>query len=171
MNDQPSRREPSLPPGSPVTGGAGSHVTAHPARPNAAPANLAPAIALDPRGLPIGYPFKPEWEVTPRDAAASLLEDGASRPVLLDCRRDDEWAFNRIAGAVHVPMSEIERRADELEDERGGRAGPIIVQCHHGVRSLRVTAALRALGFTNVKSLAGGIDLWSLTVDSSVPRY
>jgi len=129
------------------------------------------APQLDAHGLPLGYPFKPDWEVTPRAAAASLRAEDATRPVLVDCRRDDEWAFNRIAGAVHIPLSDLERRADELDDDALGRTRPIIVQCHHGARSLRAAAALRALGFTNVKSMAGGIELWSLTVDPNVPRY
>lgn len=68
-------------------------------------------------------------------------------------------------------MNEIERRADELESDDGRKDAPIIVHCHHGVRSMRVTATLRGLGFTNVRSMAGGIDLWSLDVDPRIPRY
>lgn len=127
------------------------------------------SIPLDARGLPLGYPFKPEWEVTPRQTRAAL--DAASPPILLDVRRPDEVERARITGAVHIPMDQIERRADELEDEAGARTRPIIVHCHHGVRSMRVTATLRALGFSDVRSMAGGIDLWSATVDAGVPRY
>jgi rhodanese-related sulfurtransferase len=127
--------------------------------------------ALDPRGLPVGYPFKPDWEITPRET--KRLRDGAptSPIILLDCRRPDEWAATRIQGAKHIPMADIERRADELESDDGSRDTPIVVHCHHGVRSLKVTGALRALGFTNVRSMAGGIDLWSVDVDPQVPRY
>jgi rhodanese-related sulfurtransferase len=130
-----------------------------------------PAPSLDARGLPLGYTFKPDWEVTPRDAANALQQPEAVRPLLVDCRRDDEWAFNRITGAVHMPLADLERRADELADDQGHKTRPIIVQCHHGARSLRAAAALRALGFSDVKSLAGGIELWSLTIDPTVPRY
>ena len=91
--------------------------------------------------------------------------------VLLDCRRLDEWETARINGAVLIPMDQVERRADELEDEDGSRRREIVVYCHHGVRSMRVAATLRALGFANVKSMAGGIDAWSAGVDPSVPRY
>jgi rhodanese-related sulfurtransferase len=135
------------------------------------PKGPPPAPKLDARGLPVGYTLKPDWEVTPRDAKAKLHQPEATRPVLLDCRRPEEWAFNRIDGAVHIPMNEIEARLDELDELTNNRQRPIIVQCHHGVRSLRVTATLRAHGFKDVVSLAGGIDLWSMDVDPSVPRY
>ncbi len=126
---------------------------------------------LGAEGLPAGYPFRPEWEVTPRDTKAELESEGERRPMLVDCRRADEWDRCRIDGAVHLPMEEIERRADELENDEGGREHPVIVYCHHGRRSLRVAAALKAMGFTDVRSMAGGIDLWSVDIDPSVPRY
>ncbi len=126
---------------------------------------------LDGRGLPAGYAFRPEWEVTPRETKERMSLPEERRPMLVDCRRDEEWGLCRIDGAVHLPMQEIERRADELEDEEGKRDHPVIVYCHHGQRSLRVTAALRAMGFADVRSMAGGIDLWSADVDPGVARY
>ncbi|MBX9735371.1 MAG: hypothetical protein K2X32_00460 [Phycisphaerales bacterium] len=147
-------------------------MTGQPPSPSPAKAPQAnPTPSLDARGLPLGYTFKPDWEVTPRDAANALQQPEAIRPLLVDCRRDDEWAFNRITGAVHMPLADLERRADDLADDQGRKTRPIIVQCHHGARSLRAAAALRALGFSDVKSLAGGIELWSLTIDPTVPRY
>lgn len=122
-------------------------------------------------GLPLGYPLRADWELTPRQLADLLAKGLPKGTLLLDCRRDEEVAFNRIPGAVHVEMNQTEKRADELEDETGGRDHPIIVYCHHGRRSLQVTTTLRALGFTNVRSLAGGIDAWSTAIDPSVPRY
>ena len=47
----------------------------------------------------------------------------------------------------------------------------IIVYCHHGVRSLKVTSLLRQHGFGSAVSMAGGIDRWSVEVDATVPRY
>lgn len=122
-------------------------------------------------GLPVGYAFKPDWEVSPRELADTLKRGLPANAVLLDCRRDDEFALNRLPGAVQIEMNQVERRADELQSDAGGRTHPIIVYCHHGRRSMQVTATLRALGFTNVKSLAGGIDAWSLSIDPTVPRY
>jgi len=142
---------------------------------------------LDSGGLPTGYPFRPDWEITPRQTAAvhraKLTETGQaatalqesqpdnSGPLLLDCRRADEWALARIDGAVLIPMQELPSRVDDVLDAAGSHDRQIIVYCHHGARSMRVTAALRGYGFTNVRSMAGGIDLWSADIDPRVPRY
>jgi adenylyltransferase/sulfurtransferase len=125
---------------------------------------------LDAGGLPTGYRLDAEWEVAPRDVEG-LLKKPPAGFLLVDCRRADEWAIARIEGAVHVPLDQIGARADELEDKEGGRDGPVVVYCHHGMRSLRGAAILRQAGFGNVKSMAGGIEAWSVGVDASVPRY
>ncbi len=141
------------------------------------PAPLPPA---DPAGLPPGYQIKPAWERTPVQAAAQLRAPDHLRPLLLDCRRDEEFAFNRIEGALHIPMSQIEQRLDELHEALGDAQGArdvardgreVLVYCHHGVRSLRVAATLRAHGFARAYSVAGGIEAWSLGVDAGIPRY
>lgn len=129
--------------------------------------------ALDARGLPVGYVPKADVEVSPREAKAALAlsPDDASRPLLLDCRRDDEVAFCRIAGSVHISMDRITERADELECDSRGKHRPIIIYCHHGMRSLRVTHTLRAMGYPNVRSMIGGIDLWAADIDPTIQRY
>lgn len=88
--------------------------------------------------------------------------------LLLDCRESAEYATARIEGSVLIPMSEITDRVQELE---AWRSKPIVVHCHHGGRSLRVTLWLRSQGFTDVLNLTGGIDEWSQQIDSTVPRY
>lgn len=128
-------------------------------------------LPLDPHGLPIGYPFRPEWEVTPRQAAGMLNGPESQRPVLLDCREPEEFTVARVEGSVHIPMGHVESRADELERSPGDRTATVLVLCHHGRRSLRVTAMLRAMGFENARSVAGGIEAWSLGVDPRIPRY
>lgn len=138
---------------------------------SAKPAPGGPPPNLDSRGLPHGYPFKPDWEVTPRQVRDLMRQPADTRPILLDCRRHDEWQVARIDGAILIPMGDVERRLDELEHDSAGRTHPIIVHCHHGRRSMNVTTQLRALGFTNVMSMAGGIDLWSVDIDPTVRRY
>ena len=56
----------------------------------------------------------------------------------------------------------LESIADESE---------LIVFCHHGVRSLNVVHWLREQGVEACRSMAGGIDRWSLEIDPKVPRY
>jgi len=120
-----------------------------------------------PAGLPAGYPFRPQFEITPAQAAAWL---GQSPPavLLVDCRTREEWDLVHIPGSVWIPLSEIESRADELEPEPGQQ---VAVICHHGVRSLRASLALRQLGHPGAMSVAGGIDAWSQSVQPSIPRY
>ncbi len=88
--------------------------------------------------------------------------------LLLDCREPDEYALAKIEGSKLIPMGEILSRIDELEPYRDRR---IVVHCHHGGRSMRVTQALRSRGFSQVQNMAGGIDAWSCEIDAKVPRY
>ena len=85
---------------------------------------------------------------------------------LLDVREGWEWAIVHLEGATWIPMSELARRIDELDRER-----PLVVYCHHGVRSLHAALGLRSRGFTAARSLVGGIDRWATTIDSSLARY
>ena len=86
--------------------------------------------------------------------------------VLLDVREQWEHDMARIEGAVLISLGELPQRVKELDPE-----APLIVYCHHGVRSFQATLWLRQQGFEKAQNLAGGIDAWSLKVDSSVSRY
>ena len=97
-----------------------------------------------------------------------LQESRPGECLLLDCRTPEEYATARIQGALLIPMQELSQRVNEID---AWRARQIIVHCHHGVRSLRVTHWLRDRGYENVSSLQGGIEAWSLDVDPQVPRY
>ena len=121
--------------------------------------------ALDAKGLPAGYPFKPDFEVTPREVR-DLLKSGSV--YLIDCRSSAEAAAARIAGARLIPLDDLARQVEEIEAAAGER--PIVVHCHMGGRSLKAAIYLRNRGL-NATSMAGGIDLWSVDVDPGVPRY
>jgi len=107
-------------------------------------------------------------EISAAEAKTLLWESHPGEMLLLDCRTPEEHATARITGAVLLPMQELAERIDELEQ---WRSKPIIVHCHHGVRSLRVTHWLREKGFQLVSSMRGGIDAWSAEVDPNVLRY
>jgi rhodanese-related sulfurtransferase len=110
----------------------------------------------------------PPLEVSAAEAKRLLWEAHPGEMLLLDCRTPDEHATARIAGSLLVPMQELPERVGELD---AWKTKPIIVHCHHGVRSLRVTHWLRDRGFAAVSSMQGGIDAWSTEVDPNVPRY
>jgi len=100
--------------------------------------------------------------------AVKKLRDEQESFLFLDCREPDEVAAAKIEGTTHIPMREIPARLAELKPHQEGR---IIVHCHHGGRSLRVTQFLRQQGFDKAQNLAGGIDAWSVEIDPTIPRY
>lgn len=106
-------------------------------------------------------------EITVQDLKRRL--DAGEPLALVDVREPFEHAAARIEGAELFPMNTI---AEHLEELRAKAAeAPLMVLCHHGVRSLNVVAWLRRQGVGNCWSVQGGIDLWSLAIDRSVPRY
>jgi rhodanese-related sulfurtransferase len=106
-----------------------------------------------------------EPEVTAEVFAQQRLEPAA--PLLLDVREPWEYTLASIPGSLLMPMGDVPSRAhQELDPDQ-----PIVVLCHHGMRSLSVTMWLREQGFEHVQSLAGGIDRWSRVIEPSIPRY
>ena len=85
---------------------------------------------------------------------------------LLDVREPHEFQYAHIANSVLVPLNQIPQRLDELDPQQ-----EIVVICHHGMRSQQAANYLAGSGYTNIANLAGGIDAWSCTCDSSVRRY
>jgi rhodanese-related sulfurtransferase len=105
-------------------------------------------------------------EISVREAAALLAT--AHPPRLIDVRERDEWDICRLPGAELLPLSQFaEMAAEQLTDP----AQPLLIYCHHGMRSAQVTAFLLRQGFSSVTNLAGGIDAWSREVDAALPRY
>ena len=106
-----------------------------------------------------------DYEITPEEVKAKL--DRAEEFTLLDVREPWEFETAWIDGSKLMPMGDVPTRAhQELDPE-----DTIIVICHHGVRSMNVTAWLRQQGFEKAQSMRGGIDAWSRRVDGSVPKY
>ena len=122
---------------------------------------------LDDRGLPRGYALDEQLELTPRQIKAQLASDAPPR--LIDCRTPAEAEITRIDGAELLPLQELPR----LFAERfaGRESEPVIVHCHHGGRSMRFVHMLRQAGFTDARSMAGGIAVWNHDVDPGGPQY
>ena len=102
----------------------------------------------------------------PVEEARRLLGAREDRPILLDVREPYEVQICRIEGSEHVPMRSVPGRLDSLP--RGRR---ILVLCHHGDRSRRVTEFLRARGFPAASNVQGGIAAWAERIDPSLRRY
>ncbi len=95
--------------------------------------------------------------------------DAGEKLHLIDVREPQEFLLAKIEGATLVPMRSV---PGELQDlEKKADEAPLIVFCHHGMRSLNVVNWLRAQGLENCSSMAGGIEAWSVSADPSVARY
>ena len=66
-------------------------------------------------------------------------------------------------------MNRVPARLEDLR--KSSESSPLVVYCHHGVRSMVVANWLVARGVKGVHNLDGGIDAWSTQVDRDLPRY
>lgn len=89
-----------------------------------------------------------------------------SRLLLVDVRERWEYDFCRIGGAKLILLGMLPANVNSLLD-----AEEVVCYCHHGMRSLDAAVWLRQQGVEGAKSMAGGIDQWSLEIDPRIPRY
>jgi len=84
--------------------------------------------------------------------------------LLLDVREPGEYQAGFLPDAINVPRGMLEVKADQSmppHDVRlADRQQPVITYCASGARSLLAAATLLDMGFTNVKSMVGGFNLW-----------
>jgi len=102
-------------------------------------------------------------EVDVTEAARLLQQPGT---ILLDVREPHEWEICLVPGSRTIPMGQIPARLEELPRDQ-----PILVLCHHGSRSRRVTLFLRANNYPLATNVAGGIDAWAEILAPDLPRY
>ena len=91
--------------------------------------------------------------VGPADAVR-LMNKGA---LVIDVRGADAYGAGHIIDARHIPQAELSAQADSLKKYR---EKPVIVCCESGVSSGAAAGVLKALGFTQVVNLRGGIGAW-----------
>lgn len=84
--------------------------------------------------------------------AAELRDSGV---MMLDVREPEEWNQAHIPGAVLIPLGELQSRLSEVPTNQ-----PVVVYCRTGHRSASGRDILKAAGYTNVTSMAGGITAW-----------
>jgi sulfur-carrier protein adenylyltransferase/sulfurtransferase len=90
------------------------------------------------------------------ERAHELYAD-APPPLFLDIREREEWDEGYIPRAVHIPRGWLESRIEQASPDRDR---PIVVYCAAGNRSAFAAKTLEELGYTDVASLAGGINDW-----------
>ncbi len=116
------------------------------------------------QGFKIDNPNAPQVRQMSVEDLKSLLDSGEAHE-LLDVRTPEERATAAIPGSVL--MTEMEAaRLEQLP-----RDTMIVFHCHHGGRSQAAAEHFAARGFVNVHNVEGGIEAWSVRIDSSVRRY
>lgn len=97
------------------------------------------------------------------------LFDNKEEFVLIDVREPHEQEISKINGSKLFPMSEIKKgNFEELETYKDTL---IVLHCRSGVRSLNILQFLKLKGYTNLKSLKGGINTWARDIDTSIKIY
>lgn len=94
-------------------------------------------------------------EVTVDDVKARLAN--GQRPVLLDVREREEYREGHLEGALALPRGFLEMRVEEVVPDK---SAPVVAYCAGGVRSLIAARTLQEMGYTDVRSMAGGYTAW-----------
>ena len=138
---------------------------------------LDPASAKRAGGTIIGYAktaMGEGFQISNPNEPASVKQVGAvelkelmaqEEVVVFDVRGEDERKIASIEGARHL-NAEGEAYLKGLD-----KSSNIAFHCHHGGRSQKAAEWAISEGYTQVMNLQGGIDAWSLQVDTSIPRY
>ena len=86
---------------------------------------------------------------------AKAIMDSEKGYIILDVRERDEYAAGHIPGAILIPYTQIEEKADEMLPDKDQL---ILVYCRSGRRSKIAAEALVKLGYTNIKEFGGILD-------------
>lgn len=99
----------------------------------------------------------------PEVSIEEFLADSDPGKLVVDVREPMETMYGVIAGALCIPLGELEARLDEIPNE-----GNVYLVCRSGGRSAYATEALLSLGKMGVKNLAGGMIAWSYAGQETV---
>ena len=92
---------------------------------------------------------------------AKKIMDSGEEHIILDTREQDEFDEGHIPGAILIPYTEIENKAEAMLPDKDKL---ILVYCRSGRRSKIAAESLAKLGYTNVKEFGGIID-WSYEIE------
>ena len=87
----------------------------------------------------------------------------SANAVLVDVRETKEFEGGRLPKAVHIPLSQLESRGEELARYAGR---PVVAYCMTGNRSGLAAKVLARVGFKDIYQLRGGYRAWK---DAGLP--
>ncbi len=94
-------------------------------------------------------------EITVEEVLAR--RQAGDRFLLIDVREDREWEAGHVRGAEHLGKGVIERDIEEKAPDKGEE---LILYCGGGFRSALAGDSLQKMGYTHVRSMAGGWSAW-----------
>ena len=101
-------------------------------------------------------------EISAADAAEAMTAN--PKLIVVDVREPTEWTEAHLSSALLVPRGMLEARADldysNREPRLSDRNRSLITHCASGARSALAADVLQQMGFTDVRSMAGGITAW-----------
>ena len=107
-------------------------------------------------------------EISVQELHELMIRPGPRPFRLVDVREEDEFAICRLEWAELIPLAQLTEQApSRLVD----KDKPIVVYCHHGMRSQHAVQILHCLGYEEVYNLTGGIAAWANEIDRDMPRY
>lgn len=112
----------------------------------------------------------PLQQISVEELAIALQTQPRANLQLIDVREAQEVATAKIPDFTNLPLSESEKWANQIHTLFDTEKETYVL-CHHGVRSAQMCYWLNQQGFKNVKNIIGGIEAYSLAIDSSIPRY
>jgi rhodanese-related sulfurtransferase len=104
------------------------------------------------------------------EPAAAQQQIENAKPFLLDVRETGELASGKLPNSVHIPIRELPKANGKLPENK---AAPILAYCKSGYRSGMALTILRMWGYTNVRTIKGGVESWEkagLTVEKPAKK-
>ncbi|KAI8467155.1 MAG: Rhodanese-like domain-containing protein [Monoraphidium minutum] len=110
-------------------------------------------------------------QMTVQELQQLLVDEARSEGVqFVDVREPGEHVMAKLPRFKLFPLSQAPIWSDTITDDLD-IAKPTVVLCHHGVRSMQMSAFLVSKGFVDVANVVGGIHAYSMGVDPNVPTY
>ncbi len=94
-------------------------------------------------------------EIALKDAEQAIRQSD----VLIDVREADEFAAGHLAGAVLMPRGLLEFKLSATP-ALAARDIRVVLYCKTSGRAALAAQSMQAMGYLNVRSIAGGFDAW-----------
>jgi len=94
------------------------------------------------------------------------LREADKKIQIIDVREDTERDHAHVKGTIHIKLTEIAERHNELNKNKN-----VFVMCHTGTRSQTVVKWLKSQGYKYSVNVLGGIDAWAALIDRDIRRY